>query len=171
MTILIELQRITTEYIDTEDRLRLSGEDAAGQAQHMWVTQRLLRRLLPHLLAWVEQQVHGAVGGHADALHSFAQQAARADLEPQAPVVAGQAGTSWLVVAVDMAFAQEGVVLTFRGAAAHEQAAILFAPDALRQWLGIVHDQYRLAEWPADVWPSWMDDEVEAGVEWGETMH
>jgi hypothetical protein len=171
MTILIELQRITTEYVDAEDRLRLTGEDAAEQTWPMWVTQRLLRRLLPHLLTWVEQQVRGAVGGHADALRSFAQQVARADLEPQAPVVAGEAGAPWLVVAVDVVFAQEGVVLTFKGVASHEQAAILFAPHALRQWLSIVHDHYRLAEWPVDVWPSWMDDEPAAGAEWVLTVH
>ena len=35
------LDRITTKYIDTEDRLRLSGQYADGAA----VTQRLIQRL------------------------------------------------------------------------------------------------------------------------------
>lgn len=54
------LQRITTEYIDHEDRLRLAGEDAQGQTTVLWLTQRLLNRLIPHLCQWLEQQ-----GGNA----------------------------------------------------------------------------------------------------------
>jgi hypothetical protein len=35
------LDRTTTEYIDTEDRLRLSGQYADGSAVVIWLTQRL----------------------------------------------------------------------------------------------------------------------------------
>jgi len=37
------LDRITTEYIDAEDRLRLSGKYADGAAVVIWLTQRLIR--------------------------------------------------------------------------------------------------------------------------------
>lgn len=50
------LQRITTEYRAQEDRLCLTGERANGDAVVLWLTQRLLNRLVPHLTGWLEQQ-------------------------------------------------------------------------------------------------------------------
>lgn len=47
------LQRITIEYRTQEDRLCLTGERAGVV---LWLTQRLLGRLVPHLTAWLEQQ-------------------------------------------------------------------------------------------------------------------
>ena len=43
------LQRITTEYDEREDRIRVSGQLAQGEAVVLWLTQRLLNRLVPHL--------------------------------------------------------------------------------------------------------------------------
>ena len=51
------LQRITTEYIDQEDRIRLTGELAHGATVVLWITQRLLNRLIPHLTAWLSRQI------------------------------------------------------------------------------------------------------------------
>ena len=48
-----ELQRITSEYIEAEDRLRLTGEVGEGETETLWLTQRLLTRLLDHLLKWL----------------------------------------------------------------------------------------------------------------------
>ena len=51
------LERITTEYIDKDDRIRLTGEPAQGDAVVLWFTQRLLNRLVPHLTAWLSGQL------------------------------------------------------------------------------------------------------------------
>ena len=37
------LDRITTEYLDTEDRLQLSRQYADGAAVVIWLTQRLIQ--------------------------------------------------------------------------------------------------------------------------------
>ena len=87
-----KLQRITTEYIDREDRIRLTGELAAGTVVVLWLTQRLVNRLVPHLTAWLDRQVTPASNipsvqaRHQDIVQSFAQQAARVQLAPEAPV-------------------------------------------------------------------------------------
>eukprot|EP01036_Dinobryon_divergens_P055429 gene55429-74016_t len=67
------LQRITTEYIEAEDRVRLSGVSPSGEALSLWVTQRLLSRLLKVILNWT------AEGENAQQAlkNAFAQQAAR----------------------------------------------------------------------------------------------
>ena len=44
------LQRVTTAYLENEDRLRLTGELADGDTVVCWLTQRLLNRLVPGLI-------------------------------------------------------------------------------------------------------------------------
>ena len=85
------LERVTTRYSVKQDRICLAGELPGGSPVVLWLTQRLLRRLLPPLLVWLQEQggaAHAVMGQalYADALQGFAQQAARAQLQPQAPV-------------------------------------------------------------------------------------
>ena len=180
-----DLQRVTTSYVDSEDRMRLAGETAQGQAVVLWLTQRLLARLLPIFFRWLEQHQTGTTSesdadgrsltraaaeqGHAEWLQSFAQQAAVAGLVAQPPVQTAQAQGSQLVHSVDV----QGVVteqddgaalrLTFK--APQEPSAsgalvgaygLTLAPLILRQWVAIMFDQYRAAGWPLDLWPDWV---------------
>ena len=78
-------ERITTQYIDFEDRIRLAGEVGNAAPVVIWLTRRLLQRLLPALLQWLERQ--GADKQRAEVLQSFAQQAAR--LSPHGKVLVG----------------------------------------------------------------------------------
>ncbi len=155
------LQRITTQYSPGEDRLRLAGEVAPGQVQVLWLTQRLLGRVVPHLLQWLEQTTPGSVQGgqtgyHVDAVQGFAQQAARAQLRLQPPVLSRSDSRQWLVGTVDVTAGPHNMALLFKGTAAPEQAQLSLSPQALHQWLGILHDQYRAAHWPMLLWPEWM---------------
>ena len=165
-----DLQRITTEYIDSEDRIRLCGESAPNETVVLWLTQRLLNRLVPHLLTWLEQQagVSGGIGSDvcAEVVHSFAQQAALASMEQQAPVQAQSAQSAWLVQSVDVTVNPQLVRLTFKGSDVGQQGAVLEASVAmqalpLRQWLSILHGQCRRAGWVSSeatnaVWPEWL---------------
>lgn len=167
-----DLQRITTEYIEAQDRLRLAGELADGAPQVLWLTQRLLQRLLPVLL----QQLQGAGAGaetdtpYADLLHSFVQQSARAELVPQPPVQASDSSPAWLVVSVDIVQSAEGVRLTFKGAQ-DQQVSLALVTLALRQWLGIVHDAYAKAEWPLQGWPQWLQEGSESSAVQAVVLH
>ncbi len=46
---MLTLQRITTEYVELEDRILLAGELGNREAVVVWLTQRLLQRLVPVL--------------------------------------------------------------------------------------------------------------------------
>lgn len=161
----IALQRITTEYIPEEDRLRLSAQGGAGEPVVIWLTQRVLRLMLPSLLGWLERQ-GGAVVSQT-AVHSFVQQAARAQMQPVAPVAraavetALATGATWLVQAVDLIMADTAVQLVFRGAAG-DSASLTLAPTPLRQWLSILHEHDRKAEWLLPVWPVWLSEAGQA---------
>ncbi len=149
------LQRVTTTYLAAEDRIRLSGQTPGGDTVVLWLTQRLLMRLLPNLLQWVGGQEGDSP--RAEAVQSFKQAAARASMEPQAPVPvrAGNDQAAWLVMEVGLQVGPEGVRLTFRGQG-QRLAMMTLAAQALRQWLNILHDAWRRAGWPLVVWPQWM---------------
>jgi hypothetical protein len=153
-----ELQKITTQYSETEDRIALTGQTAAGDTYLIWFTRRALSRLLPVILEWIEKQ--GGSSASADLMQEFAQQAARADLVPQAPVQAGEGSRSWVAQSVDIHRDEQQLRLTFRHGADH--ASLGLDPLAARQWLNIVHDTFVLAEWPLQGWPAWLCDSAPA---------
>ena len=160
------LERVTTRYSVAQDRICLAGELPGGSPVVLWLTQRLLRRLLPPLLAWLQEQgvaAHAVMGQalYADALQGFAQQAARAQLQPQAPVQVSEGALACLVEGVDMSRSPEAVHLLFRDAQG-AVAAMVLQPQPLRQWLGIVFDAWQQAEWPLEVWPDWLRESVPA---------
>ena len=74
------LERCTTEYAEDEDRLRLSAELANGNTVVLWLTQRLLNRLVPHLVQWLEKQTAGVAAissvqaRTSNAMQGFAQE-------------------------------------------------------------------------------------------------
>jgi hypothetical protein len=150
-----ELQRLTTEYVDTEDRLRLTGEIRPGETTVLWLSQRLLLRLLPPLFLWLEKQ--SVDGLPLDIAQGFAQQAAQANLSPEAPVARAAQSQEWLVEAVDLSPKEDILTLQFR-AQPPKAVTLSMSAQALRQWLNILHTLWGLAEWPIGIWPQWMAD-------------
>lgn len=153
---MIQLKRITTEYVDAEDRIRLSGSDADGNAVQLWVTQRMLNRLVPHLFEWLQRQAGEGVRG--EMLQEFAQHAAREALVPQDPVRVPGAGAT-LVCEVDVTPGEHALALAFKVLEADGSklavGTVTLEAHPLRQWLSIIHDQYAKAGWPLADWPAW----------------
>lgn len=160
-----QLKRVTTEMDEHEDRLRLVGELESGEPVVFWLTQRLLKRMLPHLLSWLQpassaKRAAPVPDYHTDAVQSFAQQAAVAELAVQTPVVANtlEHGTRWLVDSIDVTRTPDIIALTFKSG--EHKATLMLAPQPLRQWLSILHNQCLVAEWAMDVWPEWIVESV-----------
>ena len=168
------LERITTVYVAAEDRLRLTGELANAEVQTIWLTQRLLVRLVPLLTQWLDGQNHTVQGPdnlRTELLQTFAQQAARADTAVQSPVRAAAASPAWLAESVDVNRGSSALTLTFHGAPAH-QASLVLAPKPLRQWLGIVHDAcVGPAHWLAVPWPVWLRDSAAGATPQAKVLH
>jgi len=154
---MIILERITCEYIEDEDRIRMSGEVAAAKAVVIWLTQRMLQRLIPALIRLLEDTRTDPQ--HAEIMHVFAQQVARAELKPQVPVQAQIASAIWVASSVDITTTIQAATLTFR---ALDGQAAYFVMEALplRQWLGILYGLYVNAEWTQDIWPEWIKGSV-----------
>jgi hypothetical protein len=165
---MIHLKRITTEYVDTEDRIRLSGEAEKNETIVLWLTQRLLSQVISHLLRLIEKQSLNLANTDSSSLMlGFEQQLAQAQLAPGLPVQTTATAQSWLILEVDISLSPEGtLVLVFKrgtdNAALLEgagKATLTIEAKQLRQWLGIVHAQWQQAGWPLTLWPTWMDEQ------------
>ena len=188
-----KLQRVTSIYSDTEDRFRVTGEVSAESTRCLWLTQRLLLRLVPHSLEWLNEitRAEGRGGlGQAELMQDFAQQAAKARLEPQAAVpvpsmpdpnapIETSPGASmpalhddiWLVKEVDISKSTNGVLtLTFKREGANS-VQLSMAPIELRQWLIILHSQWLQAGWPPAIWPEWVDTSPKASEQPVKDLH
>ncbi len=150
---MVELQRITTQYSENEDRLQILGETASGATVSLWFTRRLMDRLLGTLLTWLDAQE--VAGTEVAAVQAFQQDVAKSALKPQAPVVPMADTVNALPSSVDIAQGEDGVRLTFKSADHSALASLALSGDTLRQWLQIVHGLYIKAEWSTQLWPGW----------------
>lgn len=155
------LERITTEYSEDEDRVRLTGEVAGRPPLVIWLTRRMLDRLVPALIGQIGQEVDDPA--HAALLNSFAQQAARDGLAAQPPVQADRDADQWVVREVDIGRTDEAIALTFRDIAGQE-VRLALELQQLHQWLAIVHAAYSAADWSSHVWPDWLDEAQPTGL-------
>jgi hypothetical protein len=173
-----ELRRLTSEYVDFEDRIRLTGELEEGQRVTLWLTRRLLDRLVPYLVDWLERKGQAPLDERSSpvsapregAIQRFAQEAVRACMRPEPPVQACLAERTWLVRSVDLASNPGVVSLKFKGFLEIEQVRFSPGEGVLRQWLGILHSLYGRAGWPQAVWPGWVGAPLPA-VSGEQTMH
>ncbi len=169
-----EIQRITTQYIEVEDRIRVAGEVKKGEVVVLWLTQRLLHRLVAPVCAWLEDQpaqvapeeslrapFKPALDAEERLRQSFAQQVARAQQPKQKPVAVDSASAEWLVHSVDIKRDDARMRLIFKGKDV-EPVSLTIAREPMRQWLDILYQQCRAARWPLS-WPEWMRD--------GDLMH
>ncbi len=166
-----DLQRVTMRFYAVQDRIGISGELPQGQIV-LWLTQRMLRRLLLVLVDWLAK--HDPMKGLAlpssdlylDVLQGFAQQAARKLLEqmPAVPPVSGDVSSpEYLVSSVQVEHAAQCLRMVF----ASEQspvAQMALTPESLRHWLNILFDVWCRADWPMDPWPAWMRDDSALSV-------
>lgn len=151
----IPLQRLTTVYSPPEDRIRISAEDAKGRVVVLWLTQRLLKRLLPALIEWHEQRMGHRLG--AEVRQSFAQISAVSRLKPQPPVVAPRQIEAGAIESIDLVRGANELRLVFK-TRRFEPAELVFGEVTLRQWLDIVYQACVEAEWKDVPWPAWLQE-------------
>ncbi len=150
---MLELQRLTTEYVDAEDRLRLTGETGPGQILVLWLSHRLLVRLLPHLFLWLEN--HGSSTLPTEIEQSLEQRAASAGMDFEAAVQRDGRCQAWLVEAVDMTAGDHALRLRFRRDG-ETSVSLTLSSLHMRQWLTILRALWHVAEWHAEIWPEWI---------------
>lgn len=166
---MIELKRITTQYDEHQDRICVCGEGRDGQpAQVLWLTQRLLNRLIGPLCSWLDTKVGGnehlqPSSVRQTLMNTFAQQHAVQSMVPTAAVAVDASNSGDLVQSVDLQCSANAVRLIFNSPGHAGQAVLTMKAPLLRQWLYILYGQYRKARWPASAWPEWIEASGSSG--------
>ena len=155
------LKRITTEYIELEDRVRLAGLTGDDQTVSIWLTMRLLKRLINHCLNLLDTNTPELKTAPTQSeqsrenMKNFLQQSAEQQIVEEKEVKVTDNSPNYLVVEIDVKNSNNGIVLIFKGKFRPDYAVHL-NNQQLRQWLGMLHMIWQKAEWPNLVWPDWM---------------
>jgi hypothetical protein len=147
---MLELERVTTEYVANQDRISLTANEKSGGTARLWLTRRIADRLIPALLKAVQPRHEDPV--YVEVLDEIAQHRAEQRQERQPPVKVVQPDREWLVDRIDLKMATAGTRVVFVSAE-DERAQLTFNVELLRQWLGILRRLYSQAEWSTDIWP------------------
>jgi hypothetical protein len=150
---MLEFDRITTLYSQEQDRVSLNATLREGGTARLWLTQRMVHRLIPALVKIIEP-IH-ADPVYAEIIAGVSQQKAVERQEPQTPVKVTEPEHEWLVSKVELKQPQSGAVVVFCSAAG-QQAQVTMNAELLRQWLSILRRVYFSAEWQGAEWPDWM---------------
>ncbi|WP_432677877.1 hypothetical protein [Nioella aestuarii] len=158
----LSVRRFTTKFVPDEDRIQVLIELSSGEVKVAWLTRRLLNRLAKALLERLESSqaiVSVDAPRAAVAAQRFSQADAVSRIKPQTAVTLSteveDAHTQALVTRVDVHTRTKGILLVMYSDEGLVQALPLTEQD-LRQWLGVIHDQYKAGGWQERFWPSWM---------------
>ena len=156
------VKRFTTEYVPAEDRIRISLERADDSLVVLWLTRRLAARLVPQIVKVVDAlpRLTGKVKEKAsDNLQRRSQLDALGKIEQQAPVLAGELPPdldSYLISSIGVRLTRSVVLIDFKADKDTIIQTLPFPEDAMRQWLGVLNLNFRKAQWPEDIWPTWI---------------
>lgn len=154
------IQGLTTSYREAQDRLYLAAKDDADQVTGLWLTRRLADRLVRKLAARLDGATHLAQAPTQSqaAIHVWQQSVAQAQHAPAQPVRLPDPTQEALIESVDITPLDRQLKLVFHCTHAVSLALIVDGTQ-LRQWLGMVYRNYRVAEWPTEgVWPAWFHE-------------
>lgn len=158
----VGVRRFTTEYVIPEDRIRIALERQDDTLVVLWLTRRLMVRLVPQILKVLETlpklQGAGRVPRPSDNAQRQSQIDALGKLEQQSPVLGGELPDSiesHLATGLSVRMTRAMMLLDFKVGEDLVQT-LPFPEDAIRQWLGMLHATFRKAGWNEDIWPTWI---------------
>lgn len=165
------IAHLSTRYNAKEDRLQLVVELASGETRIFWFTRRLMGKLVPPLLKWLEgaSSMSGQSGASSAAVQRFSQTVAMDSLRAQESTSSGRAhpkekpGRGILVTKITLRRDKRVTSLDLKADDAAMQS-LPFREEALRQWLAVVYSQYKSARWSDDIWPSWIEPQEDRGT-------
>ncbi len=156
-----QLQSLTTKYSEAHDRLCLRGVCEDNRALCMWLTQRLANRLVNNLANWLGEQAPDA--GVA--------QSGIYDSRNTGELITGPVH-EWLVVSIRLKFEAQSVEMAFYDDGTPGACGkIRVSQEQTLQWLGILRNQFFLAEWSTSQWPEAIQSPAVSVVTRNETLH
>ena len=145
-----------------EDRIVMDSSDKNEKVERLWLSRRLLDRLIPSLADQLEVNLSNKIPTELE--QTLAQEMAEMDKKQSEAVKIKTKNPSWLVTSIQIRRKEQNFQLVFLGENKNEstlaknQAKFDLAIANLRQWLNAVYKIYLKAEWETKVFPPWFDN-------------
>ena len=152
---MVILKKVTLQYIEIEDRIRMSADFDGEAPAVFWLTQRLCRRMVPKLSGHIENLTQTSPLVDQELMLSVQQHDAEWKKALLEPVKVRGFEHSVLPETVDLQCLAKGAAIIFPFDIKGEQARLQMNVAELRQWMGGVYRQFRVAGWSMEVWPEW----------------
>ena len=134
--------KMTLGYDEEEDRIYLDCLTPSQTQIRLWVTQRLMQRLVRHLEC---STVSHTLGNSRQDVSTGIAASNHED-----PVPAGLHGQSFLVSSVDVSTRDSDILLVWRGVSEDQSAAFSLPINSRGDWLRGVMLCFEKARWPVD---------------------
>ncbi len=187
------LQRFSTQYKGLEDRILLVGETGDGETESLWLTQRLLLRIVPVLLEWVQKhapldlKVASNRAQASDMARVFStkpvqprSRSTNTDIDVNATGSIDKSNRpeetsepiseAILVHSINLSLTSKQVQLRFQNG--DEILATLSLQGApLRQWLVVLHVLWKKSNWHGEIWPDWIRENSKIASNETKSLH
>ena len=165
---LFRILTFTARYDAIEDRLRLDAVDAQGGKQAIFLTRRLVDRVIPVLVSHLEGKTpDGVPSDLAQGMsQSRARQVRQAGETTQA-VVADNETPTWLCRTIHLQKVAHGLNVIFTDDTRIDVIMPMVEAN-LRAMLDILLDLYTKAGWPTELFPEWQKPEATLTVSPGQ---
>ena len=148
---MISLQKITTQFIDFEDRVRISAVSSDNETLILWLTQRLLIRVVKRCLTFLEEETNKPTQKSKHSGGNLEKQST--SIAPIEKAVSVKKNCrSLLIREVDLKYYQSRLSIVFRQDS-ENQASLELNHLQLCQLMTIIFKVWHQAEWPIEVWP------------------
>lgn len=151
------LAKISLRYDQEEDRIRLDGADSNGETLTLWLTARLLNRLVPYL---IDEQL-GVCFSEPSSL-AFTPESIDTTAERDTAVHCLPGSPEILVAAIDLKISENQKVLIFKDGRAMRRALFCLSANALQLWTDGLSRCYAQAQWSQEVFRYSGDSELGA---------
>lgn len=160
------LDKVSLSYNCDEDRICLRSEIEEGQILWLWLTNRLARQLVPHLL-----QATGGSSNQQASPDGNNRRAGRSQTDDNEPVpTSAELQENKLVHAIQLRSNSEHVELTFQGQKSAGVAQIILSLTDLQKLLDGLRVCFEEAAWPCDIWCE-VTTEAALGTSSSVTLH
>jgi hypothetical protein len=157
---LFRIQTFTGRYDPVEDRLRLDAVDAQGGKQAIFLTRRLVDRVIPVLVSHLEGKTpEGVPADLAQGMSQSRARQARQTGEATPAIAADPETPTWLCRTMHFQKADHGLNVIFTDDT-QVNAVMPMVEANLRAVLDIFLDLYTKAGWPTEPFPEWQKPEA-----------
>ena len=162
---MFNIKTVTMKFDPLEDRLKMDCSDNYKNTQRLWLTKRLLDRLVPSVANQLEAKSTNKISIELE--QSFEQEKAEITKTKAKSVKLMKNNPTWLVSSVKVTkskhnfkflFIEEQKIDIDKKITYQNRAEFDLAIPNLRQWLNALFKIYKKAEWDTNFFPNWIKD-------------